>query len=90
MRALEFTLAGETAMPTNVVEKTIDDCGDVVVKLENPLRVAFPSPKSERNLKSSTIFREASSQIDDKLGHDERREVSSQSLYAFPISQILG
>jgi hypothetical protein len=77
-------------MLTHVAQRAIDDCEDLVVKLDNPLKVAFPSPKSERNLVSSTVFREVSSQPDVQLDRDEKREVSAQPAYAFSITQILG
>lgn len=63
-----------------------------VVRLDNPLKLAFDTPKSERNLRSSTVFNEPGVRKDDHDRDKSGREgpIPTEFGYTFSISQILG
>ncbi|MCP1746456.1 hypothetical protein ABIF65_008549 [Bradyrhizobium japonicum] len=60
-----------------------------LVRLDNPLGLTFDTPKSERNLRGSTVFREPGAH-NDKRSDDREGSVPTQSAHSFSISQVLG
>lgn len=58
--------------------------------LDNPLGLTFNVPKSERNLRATTVFREPGPEKNDARGKKEGREIPAERANAFSISQVLG
>ncbi len=70
--------------------KKVEYATDGIVTLDNPLGLVFDTPKSERNLRSTTLFGEPGSHGNDKKEDREERAVPAEFAHAFSISQILG
>lgn len=74
---------------------------DKNVRLDNPLGLVFDTPKSDRNLQSSTVFGDRKTRPDDQrkpstgdsdTGRVSRKDgsVSAQYSHTVPITQVLG
>lgn len=55
------------------------------IKIENPLGISFPVPKSEPNLPSATVFDDRPSKRAAYGGGEERGSISSQQRYPFSV-----